>query len=73
MPLAFGVLLELYLVLPSSKKDKPLELKIIPIWANGVASMVIAHGFIHVLPENRWRRSIGNVNDGDKDEIYKHI
>ncbi|KAG0750553.1 hypothetical protein G6F35_005012 [Rhizopus arrhizus] len=64
LPLAFGVLLELYLVLPSSKKDKPLELKIIPIWANGVASMVIAHGFIHVLPENRWRRSIGNVLQG---------
>ncbi|RCI03461.1 hypothetical protein CU098_011114 [Rhizopus stolonifer] len=66
LPLAFGTILELYFALPTRGILKePVELKIMPAWANGIASMVVAHGLIHILPENRWRRAITNT-------FYRH-
>ncbi|KAI9271374.1 hypothetical protein BY458DRAFT_555583 [Sporodiniella umbellata] len=62
LPLAFGTVLELYFALPTRGIIKePVELKIIPAWANGVAAMAVAHGLVYILPENRWRTAVQHV------------
>ncbi|CEG74283.1 hypothetical protein RMATCC62417_09520 [Rhizopus microsporus] len=62
VPFALGALMEFYFIIPTSNTKKfPLEVSIIPLWANGTVCMVVVHGLAQVLPDNQLRATINNV------------
>ncbi|KAG1178370.1 hypothetical protein G6F70_005835 [Rhizopus microsporus] len=65
VPFALGALMEFYFIIPTSNTKKlPLEVSIIPLWANGIVCMVVVHGLAQVLPDNQLRATINNVFQG---------
>ncbi|CEG71873.1 hypothetical protein RMATCC62417_07529 [Rhizopus microsporus] len=65
VPFALGALMEFYFIIPTSNTKKfPLEVSIIPLWANGIVCMVVVHGLAQVLPDNHLRATINNVFQG---------
>lgn len=63
LPLTFGILIELYFVLPLRQlgEDSP-SVEVITVWSHGFACMVIFHGFIQVVPDATARNIINNVS-----------
>ncbi|KAL7320005.1 hypothetical protein PS15m_003077 [Mucor circinelloides] len=70
VPFSFGILIELYLVLPfiNFGKDAP-SIEVLPMWAAGFVCQVIMHGLIQVIPNNRIKEILDDVFQGGINEM----
>lgn len=70
LPIAFGILIELYFVLPLRQlgQDSP-TVQVMPMWSHGFACMVILHGFIQIAPDATARDTINEVFRGGIGEM----
>ncbi|GAN09252.1 hypothetical protein MAM1_0254c08777 [Mucor ambiguus] len=62
VPFSFGLLIELYLVLPFINIGKDaFAIEVLPMWAAGFVCQVIMHGCIQVVPNNRIKAILDDV------------
>lgn len=63
IPMIFGVLVELYFIMPAKQLDKEApSLELLSIWAYGFVSMNVIHGFVQIIPNNPIRDVLEDVS-----------
>lgn len=71
LPLVFGILIELYFVLPLRQlgQESP-TIEVMPMWSHGFACMVIFHGLIQVAPDATARNLINTVSSRYRVRVF---
>ncbi|KAL9545879.1 hypothetical protein MBANPS3_006933 [Mucor bainieri] len=70
VPFSFGLLIELYLVLPFITIGKDaFAIEVLPMWAAGFVFQVILHGSIQVVPNNRIKVMLDDIFQGGINEM----
>ncbi|KAI8375652.1 hypothetical protein EDC96DRAFT_496042 [Choanephora cucurbitarum] len=62
IPLNLGILVELYSILPLKKvTEEEYSVELATMWAHGFAFMILLHGVVQIIPNNRIRSILNNV------------
>lgn len=63
VPISFGILIRLYLVLPFIQLNQNTpSIEVLPTWAAGFVCQIILHGFIQIVPNNEIKRLLEDVS-----------
>ncbi|KAG0163998.1 hypothetical protein DFQ28_010942 [Apophysomyces sp. BC1034] len=78
LPGLFGLMVELYVLLPLKTITHAPSIQVLPMWTRGFACMSILHGLIQLLPANPWREHINQtfqrgVRDMDVALTFKKV